>query len=444
MFAVPAHAQYSQALFLELARDPGRADVPKTAASLALAGVPLRSGTADEAVVRPGSLMLGRGTDLVVSYGSFFYRREELTSTPNQLPPFDPSRRLSPQSSTAVGYMAAATRRANWAAAAFYDASARQGHAFTTDSATLVFASLFPTLLHETATGTASLHQSTVRLGGSVAVGGRRVAAGISVSAVRLEYVARALDEITITSRSIPDPSLKTFCCRVDEDRVEIRDWAPAFALSGIVRPSAHLTLTARWRAEPAFTTVRELSIVQGLQRQVQTDDVKFRPPAAYAVGAIALAGSTSVTTELARHLYEDVFSPLAPPAVDAGFRCGAIAVSLCGGWGFPYHATKNTTTIKVAVEHAIGVGSGRLALRGGFAYEPGYTLARRADHASTRRELRFPSPPVVSEFEPPRESLTWISAGVGYEWPRTEIAFGIGRAKHQTRVLVDVRLRSR
>src|SRR5437762_7245745 len=87
----PAAAQtaYSQPLFLELVRDPGRADVPRTAKALALAGAAVTSGTADDAVASPGSLMLGSGTDFVVSYGSFSYARNELANTPNQSPPFD-------------------------------------------------------------------------------------------------------------------------------------------------------------------------------------------------------------------------------------------------------------------------------------------------------------------------------------------------------------------
>ena len=86
--------------------------------------------------------------------------------------------------------------------------------------------------------------------------------------------------------------------------------------------------------------------------------------------------------------------------------------------------------------------GRSAIALRAGIAYEPGYTLARLATDVSTRRTLDLPAPPIVTELEPPRESATWLSAGVAYRMRAAEI--GVGHANNQTRLLVDLRLRSR
>ena len=444
-YAAPAAAQYSQSLFLELVRDPGRADEPRTAKSLALAGVQAGSGAADDAVVSPGSLMLGSGTDLVVSFGSFFYARNELINTPRQLPPFDPTRTLSPTSTTPVGYVAVATRRPRWAAAGFYDATSRHAHAFTTAKASLFATYLFPTIIIETGTGAASTSQSATRVGGSIAVGDQtsRVGVGVSVYMVRLNYLATAADTVEITSSSFANPNLTTFCCVLDQDRVEFRDWGPGFAVSGVVTPVRHFTLAARWRHEPTFSAVRELSISRQPPFRF-SQEVQFRLPGAYGVSVIATAGATTILAELSRERYAGVFSPVMSSTVDPNYICGQIAAAYCPGWNFPYHDTNDTTTIKAALEHTLAAGSGRLALRGGIAYEPGYTLARSAGDVSTRRTLSLPAPPIVTEFEPPRESSTWLSTGLAYAWRSAEIGVGVGHANHQTRLLVDVRVRSR
>ena len=443
-----AQAQYSQPMFLELVRDPGRADVPKTAKSLALAGVAVTSGTADDAVASPGSLMLGSGTDVVASYGSFSYARNEVANTPNQLPPFDPTRRISAASTTPVGYVAVATRGARWAAAGFYDATSRQTHAFATAKSTLFSTSLFPTTLIETGTGAASMSQSATRVGGSVAAGSRRARAGVGVSVymIRSDYVAEATDTIEVGSSSISNPIFTTFCCIVDRDRVEIQNWAPGVAVSGVIAPARHLTLAARWRREPTFQAVRELSLTQrpATPESRLNHDVEFRLPAGYGVSAIATAGATTILADLSRELYAGVFSPLMSATFDPNYVCGQLVPGACPGWNFPYHDTKDTTTVKVAIEQTIPVGRSRMALRGGIAFEPGYTLARLATDPSTRRTLSLPAPPIVTDLEPPRESSTWLSAGVAYAWGAAEIGAGVGHAHDQTRLLVDVRLRSR
>lgn len=441
--ASTASAQYSQAVFLELVRDPGRADVPRTARSLAMAGDDLSAGGAEAAVTSPGSLMLGTGTDWVSSFGTATYARDELVTTPRQLPAYEPERTGSPHSSAPVGFVGMATRGRHWAAAAFYDASARLEHEFSTEKAVLYQAALYPSLAIGTATGEATLSHSTTRVGGSVALGDRakRLGVGVSVSAVRLHYVAAATDNIETVTRGF-DLELRTFCCVVDRDRVEFDQWKPAIAVSGIVSPIPHLTLTARWRHDPTYTSTRELVIDYERERVSYAHEVSFRVPDVYGFGAIVASGGTTVTAEVARARYANVFSPVMSSTFDPNYICGTITVRYCPGWNFPYHETKDATTVRAALEQRVPFGSGQLMLRAGFAHETGYTLARRATDESTRRTLSLPAPEIVTPLEPPRQDSTWLSGGVGYAWRRGEIAFGLGHANQQTRLLLDLRLR--
>jgi len=441
--ASPALAQYSQAIFLELVRDPGRADVSRTARSLALAGDELGADGAEAAVTSPGSLMLGAGTDVVFSYGAAMYASDELVSTPKQLPPFDPTRATSPRSSTPIGLVSVATRRRHWAAAAFYDWSARSEHTFATEQAELYSAALYPTLIIERGTGQASLSHSTTRVGGSVALGDatKRAGVGVSVSMVRLHYLANATDTIEVVTRGF-DLVTKTFCCVVDRDGVEFDQWKPSIAVSGVVTPVPHLTLAARWRHEPTYTATRALSVARDTQQTSFTDEVRFRVPDVYGFGAIVAGGGTTIATEVARARYADVFSPVMSSSFDPNYICGQITVTHCPGWNFPYHETKDATTVRAALEQDVRLGPGRLVLRAGIAHEAGYTLARSATHESTQRTTRLPAPEIVTPFEPPREDWTWLSGGGAYRWRRGEVGVGVGHARQQTRVLADLRLR--
>lgn len=444
--AAPAAGQYSQSLLLELARDPGRSDVPRSARALALGGASLGSGTADDAVANPGSLMLGTGADFIASSGFSFYQRDELINTPKQLPPFDPARRVSPRSTAPVGFAAIAARGSRWAAAGFYDPTSRYGHAFTTDKAQLFFTALFPTVLSETGSGAASIAQSSTRVGGAFATGSRnaRVGVGVSVYLVRVNYVAEATDTIEVGSSSFTNPIFTMSCCVIDRDRVELHGWGSGLAVSGFVTPIPHLTLGARWRHEPTFDTVRELTI-SGLRPPSRFGGpVQFRLPGSYGVSAIVTGGSTTILAELSREMYGGAFLPLTPSTFEPNYICGQIKSPTCGGWGFAHHDTRDTTTVKGAVEQMLSAGRNEIALRAGIAYEPGYTLARLATDLSTRRTLDLPAPPIVTEFELPREPATWLSAGVAYRMRAAEIGVGVGRASNQLRLFVDLRLRSR
>ena len=441
--ASSALAQYSQPLFLELVRDPGRADVPRTARSLAMAGDEQSAEGAEAAVRSPGSLMLGTGTDWVFSFGAAMYARGELVTTPRQLPPFEPERAIGPRSTAPIGIVGVATRGRRWAAAAFYDAAARSEHQFVTGKALLYYAALFPSLTTGSGSGEATLSHSTTRVGGSVALGDRdkRLGIGVSVSAVRLHYEAAATVNIETMTRGF-DLELTTFCCVIDQDRVEFDQWKPSIAVSGVVTPMPHLALTARWRHDPTFSSSRELSVVGERQRELLTEDVNFRVPDVYGFGGIVTAGATTVSAEVARAGYAKVFSPVMSSTFDPNYICGTIAVTNCPGWNFPYHETKDATTVRAALEQQIPLGSGRLMLRAGFAHETGYTLARRATDESTRRNLSLPAPPIATPLEPPRENSTWLSGGLGYTWHGAEIAFGAGHTDGQTRLLADLRLR--
>ena len=441
--ASTALAQYSHAIFLELVRDPGRADVPRSARSLAMAGDDLSAGGAEAAVTSPGALMLGTGTDWVFSAGAAMYGRDELVETPRQLPPFEPARSAGAHSSTPVGFAGVAARGQHWAAAGFFDRSARLEHTFTTRKAELFQTALFPTLVIESGTGTASLSQSTTRIGGSLAVGSRskRLGAGVSVSAVRVRYVAQATDSIEVVTRSF-DLVTRTFCCVVDEDGVAFDEWKPAIAASGVFAPVAHLTLTARWRHDPAYSTTRQLTVTRQSQEDVFTQDVHFDVPDVYGFGAIVAGGGTMASVEVSRARYARVFSPTMSATFDPNYVCGTVTVAQCAGWNFPYHETKDATTVRAGVEQQMPLGRGRIVLRAGLAHEAGYTLARSASDESTRRRLSLPAPPIVTSLEPPREDSTWLSGGVGYAWDGGEIAFGVGHINAQSRVLVDLRLR--
>jgi hypothetical protein len=437
----PAIAQYSHTLLVEAVRDPGRADAPRTATSLALGGVQVISGSADEAIASPGSLLLGQSTDVVLSGGLFLYARQELVNTPRQQPPFDASRELSPRSTMPIGFAAVATRRPAWAVAGFYDATSSNEHHFTTERANLFFTSLFPTFIDEHGTGEASVVHSVTRLGGSVAFGdhARGAGVGVSVYLARLGYVASATDMIDVTASSIGNP-VPTTSHRTDRDRAECRDWAPGIAVSGMLSPVRHITLAARWRREPQFNGIRELSI-EAPSRPAErfTDTVRFRLPRSYGVAAIVSAAGTRVVAEIARVNYRGTFSPLMAETPDPNYVCAPLNVLSCSGWNFPNHDAKDTTTVRAGVEQRFGTESRGLRLRGGIALEPGYTLARSAADPSVRRNL--PAPPLVTPFEPPRESLAWFSGGIAYASQNIEVGVGLAHARNQTRLQADVRI---
>ena len=438
--AAPARGQYAQPLFLEAARDPGRADVAKTARQLALGGIEAVSGTADEAAVSPGLLTAGTpAVDLVFSFGHFRYARQELTNTAAQLPPRDPARTLSATSSRPVGYFAVAARRSRWSIAGFLDASSRYAQAFETRKAPVFGLALFPTLIQEDASGRASVTQSLTRTGGAIAIGGRRAGAGAGLYLVHFRHDIDALTSIEIGSSSFSDPVFRTRCCVPDSDRVAFDGWSAGLSVSGHYAPIPHLRVTARWRRDPAFAADRHGS----REQDATVQRVELDLPDAFAAGVVVTLRRTILAAEAGREMYAGTFSP-AGRTSDPNQICGRLRneySDYCYGWNFPYHDTRDVTVLRAGIEHAVPAGRAHLLLRTGIAREPGYTLARRATDPSTARSFEFPPPPIVAPFEPPREDLTWLSLGGAWSWARAEIGVGLSWTDNQKRALVDFRL---
>jgi hypothetical protein len=438
-----ARAQYSQPLFLEAARDPGRAEPPLTARSLALGGVRAASGSAEDAVGSAATLAFGSGTDLVVSGGVFRLARNELVATPSQLPPWDPARARSPWSGSAVGLVAAAGRRAGWAAAAFFDASGRYDHSFATERATLAYQALQGTSFSYRGQGRASASVSTERLGGALArtLAGGRLSVGASVYAVRLAYQVSGDALVEAWSKLYTDPQETYRYTWNERDEVAFRATRPGWSVSAAVTPRSQVMLTARWTREPAFDTTRVLSVTGGLSRPPVGGNVRFEMPDTWAVGARLALGRTLAAGEVARTGYSVTFGP----ETDAGSPpCQVLTSVYCDGWGFTSHRPADSTSVRLGLEQRVGPGSGRggLLLRGGLAFEQGYWLGRAASD-SGRNGQTLPAPPIVSDYEPPRDAFTWVTAGAAYRRGGVEIGAGAGYANHQLRLLVDLRLGS-
>jgi hypothetical protein len=346
---------------------------------------------------------------------------------------------MTDKHSVPLAQFAAATRRSNWAAAAFFERGSRYSHAFATDRTELRVSPLAGAVVIETGSGRAQVGQTIARVGGAVAVGTGRYGLGASIYAVRLAHTINATTRIEIAGRFLPTDPLIVRCCVDETDRVALRDWSMGFSVSGHAPAGEHVAVMARWRHEPRFATTR-------LTRRVGLDnDQTFTLPFDFyvdlpdtAAAGLAVRGSRfRLTGEWAWHDYGSAYSPTGPlqPGYDS---CQPHDVRQeCGN--FPNYETRSTFAIRSGVERAVRLGPGQLFLRGGLALEPGYTLARE-----TRTVDRSPSlPPLESDWEPPRERLTWISGGAAYSWDRVEIGIGAGFANGQTRLLADLRLSS-
>lgn len=421
-----AWAQYSQPIFLEAARDPGRAEVPSTARSLALAGVRTTSGLADAALASPASLVLERGTDLVVAGGTLLYARDELTTTPAQVPPGDPTRRTSPRSAAAVGSIAVATRRRGWAAAGFIDGGARYRHGFETAQADLRFATVQGVGFFERGGGRGTAAVSAARLGGAFAVpfANGRLGVGAAGYAVRLDYEIAGETDVQTWSNTFTDPTFRHRSTTFESDRVDLVGWGPGVALSVVVKPAGFVTLSARWLLEPGLAASRELRAREltvtgqpGPPRPGIVQDVKFHLPDTYAVSGMASLRRTLLVTELARTNYDEVFEPASGPGAPAG--CETLTTIFCPGWAFGAHRTADATSWRAGVEHSVPVGGAALRLRAGIAFEQGYTLALASGG-----------------------DRTWLSFGAAIAWERFEIGVGAGGADHQRHLLTDFRMR--
>lgn len=442
----PTLAQYSQPIFLEAARDPGRAEAAVTARSLALGGARASSGLADDALASPASLTFGQGVDLVVAGGPLSFARDELSVTPSQTPPWLPGRVTSARSTTPIGYIAIAARRAKWAVAGFIDGTTRYSHEFETASAVLRFATVQGVGFLERGSGRASASTAVRRMGGAFAVAPwRRLSVGVSVYGIQLDHRVSADVDVENSANDYTDFTFRHRSTTFESDRVDFGGWGPGFVVSAAARPIQALTIAARWRREPSFAAVRELTRRQvplttgTVQLQRIEQDVTFQLPGVYAVAGTISIGRTVVVTELARVDYGAVFGPDSQSPVSSS--CEVLRTIFCSGWAFGSHRTADATTWRAGVEQSLPVRRSTIRLRAGVAVEQGYTLARSATDPS-RSGGSSPAPPVVSAFEPPRESSEWLSFGGGYAWRHVEIGLGVGYAEHRRIVLADVRLR--
>jgi hypothetical protein len=434
--ASPAFTQVatSPALFLETVRDPGGADLPSTARSLALGGIRFGSGRADEALASPASLVLGAGSDVIVSGGPFFYARDELVNTPGQFPPRDPARRRSPSSPTLPAFAAFATRHRAWAVAGFYDGSSRFGHRFDTATSNIYFAALQGTFLSEDGTGHASVLQQVSRIGGAAAIGppSHRAALGIGVSAVRLDYDVAAHVHVDGQSSVFGGP-IARFTAEHD-NRVSFLGWGPAFVIGGMARPITNVIVAGRWERNPEFSATRRIVIEERGQTVRDDNPVRFQPPSTYAIGVSVTARRTVIAGDIARTRFSQAFQPILRTA--GSDRC-AIPQLYCPGWGIANYEAVDATTWRAAIEQAIPTTRGAFIVRGGTSFQAGYTVGRKTSDPF-RNGGSSPAPPFLSDYEPPREHSTWVTGGVAYAWQRYEVAFGAGRSQTQTRLLAD------
>jgi len=439
VWPVAAAAQESTALLVEAARDPGRADVAVTARSLAMGGIASTSGSADDALKAPAALLLARGIDAVVSIGSGAYDRDELRKTPNELPPWQPERVPSGRSWRPIGYGAIAVRGGRWALAGFVDATQRFEHAYSTERASLGLYCLYGLCYGYDATGHAAVGVSVVRFGGAgtVAIVTDRFFVGGAAYVVDLDYHAAARLDRYGCGNTYTDFTIRCATTpAVEPNQVRVSGRAPGFVLSATMKPVRQASVTVRWQHEPSFEGVREQ---QTTGSPPERRNVRFAMPRVLALTAAVTAGRTVLGAEVAAIGYSAAFGPTL--SVDPLDWCIRADTSHCPGWGFSSHRTKDAAVIRIGGEQALAAGRGRLLLRGGFAYEQAYTLARSAtDPARTGPSL--PVAPAATPFEPPRAASRWLSAGAAYAWRNCEVGAGVARAGRLMRLAADFRVR--
>ena len=441
----PAFAQWSQPLFLEAARDPGRADAAPTARALAMGDLTLTSTGADSALSAPAMLLFGSKTDIVVSFGTLRYARDELVATPARLPPILPGRRESPGTNAWMPYIAFAARSPVLAAGAFYDGTSRLTHSFESDETVLETATVSGQGYSIKGQGAALTDFWARRIGGSVAVTPwrGRLAIGAAAYATRVDYTTRS--EVDVQSTSIGFGPISWVRRGFDRDVVDLHAWGVGYSLNVAARAGAHVTLSARWRHEPEVNATRVWSSEWTGSRLEQP--VAFNLPDTYGAGAVFDFGPAKAAFEVARSRYADVFTPAGgwlgdtagDPHGDPHGLCSQLSTVFCSGWAFVTHRPSDATRWSAGVEHTIG-GAGRaLLLRGGVGHEQAYTLARSATDPYRNRQT--PAIPSVTDFEPPREAATWFSAGAGYRASHIEIGAGAQFGDQRFRFLADVRV---
>jgi hypothetical protein len=437
--AEPAVAQTasSQALFLETVRDPGNVDVAPTARSLALGGVRLGTGHAEDAVSSPATLVLGSGIDIVASGGALFYARDELVDTPDRFPPLHPERaRTSSTRSTPV-FAAASVHGPVWAVAGFFDRSGVFAHRFDTATSNIYFAALQGTYVSEDGTGRASISEEVTRVGGAGALSlpDHRLALGFAWSAVRMDYRAAAHVHVD-TESSLYGGPVSTSSSEVDNSAT-FRGWAPGVVLSAMARPVPAVTVAARWEHAPTFDGTHAVISEDAYQTSRIEHGIALRLPATFSVGASAELARTTIAGEIAR---TDFSQSLRPIEQVMGTAPCAIPNVNCPGWGFANYRAADATTWRIGGEQGVPAGRGEVLLRAGVQRQTAYTVARPTSDPD-RNGGSLPAPPFLSDFEPPRDPSFRIDGGVGYRRGGYELAFGIGRSDTEIRWLADFRV---
>ncbi len=435
----PAVAQTasSQALFLETVRDPGNLDVAPTARSLALGGVRLGTGHAEDAVSSPATLVLGTGLDIVASGGALFYARDELVDTPDRFPPLHPERAKTPATRATPFFAAASMHRREWAVAGFLDRSGVLAHRFDTATSNIYFAALQGTSVSEDGTGHASISEQVTRVGGAGALSlpDHRLAVGLAWSAVRVDYQAVAHVHVD-TESSLYGGPVSTASSEVDNSAT-VAGWAPGLVVSAMGRPVPAVTVLARWERAPTFAGTHAIVSQDAHQTNRVENDIALRLPATLSVGASAVVARTTVVGEIAR---TDFSQSLRPIEEVMGTGPCAVPNANCPGWGFANYRASDATAWRVGGEQDIPVGRGELLLRGGLQHQTAYTVARPTSDPD-RNGGSLPAPPFLSDLEPPREAAFWVNGGLAYRRSGCELAFGIGRSDTQIRWLADFRL---
>ena len=347
---VPALAQfYAHPLFVEAARDPGRAEQPTSPLALATGGQ-IAAGSPEAAMFAPSTLMSARDTGVALWGGSARYRRSEFTLTPALLSSGAETREPAETGARVFGAVAA-DRGADWALALFIDSS-KLAHRFGTETNRLTQMFAHGSASWVDGTGAVDVSAGVTRFGGSVAfLPVRYVAVGVSVYAVRLRHSVTAGVETTSCSFLAGQP---TVCGPAVMDTVAsvIADTKTGLAVSTTIGDE-RLSATGRWRREPRFEGERA-----GLAVTLDLPDVR-------AVSVRAAFRLTSISAEVAQERRGGTFA-LDP---DAPSHCGAARIPDCPGWGFGEFELDDAVVVRAGVEQRIP--NTPLTILAGAASEP-------------------------------------------------------------------------
>ena len=348
IFPVPAIAQfYAHPLFVEAARDPGRAENPVSPFALAVGGQ-MAAGTPEAAMFAPSTLLTVGGTEISVWGGSSRYQRSEFVLTPALLSSGTETRAADPSSARAFGAVVA-DRGPDWALALFADSSAFV-HEFATENNRLTQMFAHGSASWTEGTGRATVSSRVTRFGGSLAfLPVRYFAIGVSGYAVRLRHDVGVDLELSSCAFGAGQPT-RCFPAE-DSETVSFADTKLGMTFSATIG-NERFSATGRWRREPRFEGDRA-----GVAVALDLPDVK-------AINARAAFRLTAISAEVAHEEGAGTFAR----DPDAPDYCGAARIPDCLGWGFGEFELEDALSYRVGIEQKIAT---RLVLRGGAAVEP-------------------------------------------------------------------------